>query len=122
MSDNKLSLHLGKTEAILFGSKIKLRRSPGFKVLVGDSEINVKDSVSYLGCVLDSHLSGVGQAQKVLTKVNQRVRFLSRISKFLDKKAMLTLASALIQPYFDYACCSWYNGVSKHLKHRLQTA
>jgi len=100
-------------------SKIKLRRSPGFNVLVVDSEINVKDSVSYLGC---AGLSGVGQAQKVLPKVNQRVRFLSRISKFLDKRAMLTLASALIQPYFDYACCSWYNGVSKHLKHRLQTS
>lgn len=72
--------------------------------------------------MLDCHLSGVGQAQKVLTKVNQRVCFLSRISKFLDKKAMLILANALIQPYFDYACCSWNNGVLKHLKHRLQTA
>lgn len=46
MSDNKLSHHLGKTGPILFGSKIKLKRSPGFKVLVGDNEINVKDSVS----------------------------------------------------------------------------
>ena len=26
--DNKLSLHLGKTESILFGSKIKLCKSP----------------------------------------------------------------------------------------------
>ena len=115
MSDNRLSLHLGKTEAILFGSKIKLKRSPGFKVLVGDNEINVKDSVTYLGCVLDCHLTGVGQAQKVLAKVNQRVCFLARISRFLDKNAMLTLASALIQPYFDYACCSWYKGVLQHL-------
>ncbi len=119
---NRLSLHLGKTEAILFGSKIRLKRFPGFKVLVGDNEINVKESVSYLGCLLDCHLSGVGHAQKVITKVNQRVRFLARILRFLDKKAMLTLANALIQPYFDYACCSWYNGVLKHLKHRLQTA
>jgi len=46
------------------------------------------DSCSYLGRVLDCHLSGVGQAQKVITKVNQRVRFLSRISKFLGKTAM----------------------------------
>ncbi len=88
MLDNRLLLHLGKTEAILFGSKIRLKRSPGFKVLVGDNKINVKESVSYLGCLLDCYLSGVGQAQKVITKVNQRVRFLARISRFLDKKAM----------------------------------
>ncbi len=99
-----------------------MKRSPGFKVLVGDSEINVKESVSNLGCLLDCQLSGVGQAQKVITKVNRRVRFLATISRFLDKKAMLTVASALIQPYFDYVSWTWYNGVLKHLKHRLQTA
>ncbi len=33
--------------------------------------------------------------QKVITKVNQRVRFLAIILRFLDKKAILTLASAL---------------------------
>ena len=30
--DNKLSLHLGKTEVILFGSKIKLSQIENFKV------------------------------------------------------------------------------------------
>ena len=35
---------------------------------------------------------------------------------------MVILAGALIQPYFDYACGSWYNGVTMNLKHRLQTS
>ena len=100
----KLSLHLGKMESILCGSKIKLKRSPGFNVVTLDNTVlAAKESVNYLGCVLDSHMSGVGQAEKVLTKVNQRTRFLARTSKFLDRKAMVTLAGALVQAYFDYA-------------------
>lgn len=68
---NKLSLHLGKTESILFGSKIKLKGSPGFNV-VGGTVLAAKESANYLGCVLDIHISGMGWAEKVLTKVNQR--------------------------------------------------
>ena len=56
-----------------------------FNVVVGDTVLAAKESVNYLGCVLDSHLSGVGQAEKVLTNVNQRTRFLARISKFLNR-------------------------------------
>ena len=71
MTDNRLSLHVGKTESILFGSKITLKKASNFKVIVGDSEITAKESVSYLGCVLDRNLSGIGQAQKAITKINQ---------------------------------------------------
>jgi hypothetical protein len=68
------------------------------------------------------NLSGIGQAQRAITKINHRISFLARISKFLDRKTMVILAGALIQPYFDYACGSWYNGVTMNLKHRLQTS
>merc|ERR1711891_78735 len=34
--DNKLSLHLGKTEAILFGSKRKLRNVESFEIRCGE--------------------------------------------------------------------------------------
>ena len=87
-----------------------MKRSPAFNVVV----FAAKESVSYLDCVLDSHMSGMGHAEKVLTKVNQST------SKFLDKKAMVTLALALAQPYFDNACCSWYNGLTLYLKNTSQ--
>lgn len=49
LSDNKLSLHLGKTEAILFGSRMKLGSSPEMKVKVRETVILAKDTVNYLG-------------------------------------------------------------------------
>ena len=95
MSDNRLS------ESILFGSNFqKMKKASDFKVLAGDSEMTANESVSYLGCVLDGHLSGVGHAQKVITKIKKKIikRFLARIAKSLDQKTMLILAGALIQP------------------------
>ena len=35
---------------------------------------------------------------------------------------MKVLAVALIQCHFDYACTSWYNGISVILKNKLQTS
>ena len=39
--DNKLSLHLGKTEAILFGSKKRLKKVNSFNVKCGEVEIKM---------------------------------------------------------------------------------
>ena len=48
-----------------------------------------------------------------------RLSFLYRNSSFLDQKSRRTLCSALIQPYLDYCCSSWYSDLSKALKKRL---
>jgi hypothetical protein len=64
--DNKLSLHLAKTEAIIFGSRPKLCRSSEIRVGLGGEVLTTKTSVSYLGCILDGSLGGVSMANKVL--------------------------------------------------------
>ncbi|KAK1898792.1 putative RNA-directed DNA polymerase from transposon X-element [Dissostichus eleginoides] len=56
LADNKLSLHLGKTESILFGSKIKLSKTDGFSVTVGDNIVTRKDEITYLGSILEANL------------------------------------------------------------------
>ena len=61
-------------------------------------------------------------ATRAIQRVNQRMRFLGRISPFVDKQALRTLAGALIQPLFDYACTSWYSGISMSQKNKLQTS
>ena len=45
MTDNKLSLHVGKTESILFCSKGKLKYTHDFKVSYNDQLIERKDSI-----------------------------------------------------------------------------
>ena len=78
MIDNKLSLHLGKTEGILFGTKRKLNSV----ISVQDFSINCNgmtistSSVKYLGVTLYNTLSGDSIASNVIKKANGRLKFL----------------------------------------------
>ena len=51
--DNKLSLHLGKIESILFDSKQRLSKMNSVTVTCGISTIEAKSNVNYLGITLD---------------------------------------------------------------------
>ena len=57
LADNKLSIHLGKTESILFGSHANLKKVDDFTIKVGENVITRKDEITYLGSVLEANLS-----------------------------------------------------------------
>ena len=75
---NTLSMHLGKTESILFGTKRKLAKSNTLKVMCNGSEIVSKSNVTYLGLTLDQSLSGESITEKVLDKCACKLKFLYR--------------------------------------------
>ena len=66
--DNKLSLHLGKNEAILFGSKRKLRNVESFKIRCGEEIIKHVKSVKYLGVQIDENMSGDSIVKEIIRK------------------------------------------------------
>ena len=120
--DNKLSLHLGKTESILFGSKQKINKSPKLNIKCNDTQIEAKPTVKYLGSEIDQYMSGEDMAQKALQKISSRTKFLARKSKYLDGETMKMLALALVQCHFDYACSSWYSSLTKKTQSKLQVS
>ena len=120
--DNRLSLHLGKTECVLFGSKRKLKKSSIFLVQCASHSIPAQESVKYLGIEIDQHVSGEKIAKCVLRKANARLKFLYRQGKYLNFNCHKLLCStALIQCLFDYASCSWFSGLNSNFKNKLQT-
>ncbi|XP_053400521.1 uncharacterized protein LOC128557298 [Mercenaria mercenaria] len=119
--DNKLSLHLGKTESILFGSKPKLRNGSSLAITCNGVGISASETVKYLGATLDQQLSGETIAWSVINKANSRLKFLYRKGKFLTMHTRKLLVMSLVQCHFDYACSFWYPGLSQNLKNRLQT-
>ena len=118
--DNKLSLHLGKTEAILFGSKRKLKRVNSFAVRCGEIKVTNVKSVKYLGLQIDNDLSGKSVLEDIIKKCNTRLKFLYRYNDMLNLEVRKTLCTALIQCSFDYSCCSWYPGINETFKKKLQ--
>ena len=60
-------------------------------------------------------------ANKVISKVNARLKFLHRKNKYLTRNLRRLLCNALIQPHFDYVCSVWFPNLSKKLKNRIQS-
>ena len=117
--DNRLSLHVGKTEALLFGSKRKLKGVDNFKIHCDGTPVERKFSVKYLGVLLDANMNGSAHAGNLMKVCAGRLAFLYRNASLLDEKCRRMLCSSLIQSYIDYCCSSWYSGLSVALKERL---
>ena len=117
--DNRLSLHVGKTEALLFGSKRRLKGVGQFGIQCDGIPVERKFCVKYLGVLLDPNINGSVHVGNLMKVCAGRLSFLYRQSSLLDKKCRTTLCSALIQPYMDYCCSSWYSGLSVALRERL---
>ena len=120
--ENKLSLHMGKTELILFGSKQKLSKYSDFSIVCGGQTIKAKHSVVYLGLELNQYLDGEQIVLDIIGKVNSRLKFLYRQANFLNPGVKKTICSALVLCLFDYSISSWYGGISKYHARRLQCA
>ena len=101
--DNKLSLHLGKTEAILFGSRQKLSKVQSFKIKCGDDLINNVNSVKYLGITIDNTLSCENIVNNIVKTSITRLKFLYRFKDMLNFETRKILCLALIQPHFYYS-------------------
>ena len=80
--DNKLSLHLGKTESILFGPKQKLKHVVDFSIKCNGHTVDSSEKVKYLGVYIDKFLIGEFIVESIVKKVNDRLRFLYKQGMF----------------------------------------
>ena len=84
LADNKLALHLGKTECILFGSTRKSKSCQSFHVQYEDHVIKCSKDIKYLGVVTDQSLSGETKATNVISKVSNKLKFMYRHKSCLN--------------------------------------
>ena len=117
--ENKLSLHLGKTECLLFGSRGKLKRADEFTIHCEGKAIQRVTHVKYLGAQLDANLNGSIHVSGVLKTCMARLSFLYRNSNLLDSNLRKMLCMSLIQPYMDYCASSWYSSINSALRLKL---
>ena len=117
--DNKLSLHIGKTECILFGNGRKLKQAEDFCVVCDGTLVKQVPSVKYLGVQLDEHFNFSIHVSELIKKCAGRIAFLYRNLSHLDFDCRRILCNSLIQPHLDYCCSSWYSSLTKQLKNRL---
>ena len=81
-------------------------------------------SLHHLENILVLTLISLCLEKMILSKVNARLKFMYRHSSSLSylQEPEKNLCSALILCHFDYSCSSWYAGLTKCLKNKLQIA
>ena len=94
--DNRLSLHVGKTESILFGSSRRIRAAGDFNVTCDGEMVQRVTSIVYLGVGLDQCLNFDEYVVKVCKRANNRLSFLHRYSRLLDEQTRKMLCNSLV--------------------------
>ncbi len=118
--DNRLSLHLGRTEAILCGTKRKARNTEDFEVKYKNTTAESVLEVKCLGIKIDKTLSGKEILDTIVKKCTGRIKFLYRQAGCLPKAVKRTLCKSLVQFHLDYAVSSWYAVLTQKAKRKLQ--
>ena len=75
--DNKLSIHFGedKTTSILFTSKSKMKNLQKLEIIYNNIRIKHYSPVTYGGCIPEGTMFEESIANKVISKVNARLKF-----------------------------------------------
>ena len=109
-----------KSKCMLFGTKHILNKVGSRDIRYGKICNKHYRTVTYFGCSVNESISGESMALKVIHKINSRLRFLYRKSRFLSLSLHRLLHNSEIQPHFDYFFAAWYSNLNKSLKSKLK--
>ena len=119
LQGNKLSLNVVKTQAVIIGSKPKIKKLknnpstlPSFRV--GGEEIDVINETKYLGVVIDNCLTWESHISALQKKISRAIRLLKYARNFVQTGTLINLYNSIIEPHFSYCCSVWGScGASK---------
>ena len=120
LNDNKLTLNVDKTKAMLIGSDSKLCKLNSLSVFVLGNQLDSVRSFKYLGVVLSSNFTWTEYVAHVISKVNQRLGLLCIIKHLLPYNACLPYYKSLVLPILDYADMVWGDKDNTVLMNNLQ--
>ena len=99
---NKLTLNAKKTSFTIFrSSRSRIKDLPD-KLIFNNSEINRSSSVTYLGVLLDEHLTFKNHVQKVCNSIKMFFKVFYNIRRYLDTKQIEILYYSLIYSRIKY--------------------
>ena len=104
LTDNDLSLNLkkGKTESMIFGTSIRVKKATPLNIQVKGISINQTSSYKYLETHLDSTLAMNGNFNSKYKKLSSRLRLLSKLRPDLNVKASKMIYTNIVIPVFTY--------------------
>jgi hypothetical protein len=118
---NKLSLNVAKTEFQIIGTKRMLKKASAQQLKIHIQNIPIKQvfQCKTLGVTVDENLCWKSNTDSICKKISSGIYALKRIKEYVDKKTLVSVYNAIIQPYFSY-CCEVWNTFGETQSTRLQ--
>ena len=94
-----------KTQAIMFYKNIRWKKNQEINLSMGNTEIQFKDSLKFLGLVFDTHLNWKAHIAYIKTKCNSALNLMVRLSNTTwgaRRKTLIMMYKALILSKIDY--------------------
>ena len=98
-----INLKTGKTEAVLFVTIQKLKKSKELDIKLNTVKINNVTSYDFLGIIMDNTLSFKDDIQRTQKKAVSRTNLLFRIRSNLTPHAAKTVYNTMIRQLFTYS-------------------
>ena len=117
---NRLSLNISKLKFIKIDSNQRLSNLDSISVTVDDKPIEEVSSFTYLGVIINKHLTWQDHVEYISGKINKKLGLLRRIRTCLPLEARLFFFNSYILPIFDYADIIWGDRGNKTLMSQLQ--
>ena len=102
LNEHRLSLNLGKTKVMFFGTGAKLPSIDDIEVKLHDTRVAPVKAYKYLGVTLDSRLTFSDHIETIRKKSTPKIRTLCRISYYVSKKTILYLYKSLLLSQIEY--------------------
>jgi len=120
LCQNGLCLNPSKSEAILFGTRQRVKTVPSIgSVTVAGETVNLSNVITTLGVTLDSNLSFSSHINSIAKSCYFHIKALRHIRSSLPDDVCANVAAAIVQSRLDYANSLLYKAADKHLN-RLQ--
>ena len=104
---NRLSLNYKKTSTISFSRKKTKPLDDNFSIYTEKAPIEVKNTIKYLGVLIDSKLSWTNHIHHIGNKLSVARRILLKIKHFASKSVLQNVDFGLAYPYLQYGVTSW---------------
>ena len=104
---NRLSVNLKKTNFVIFGSPAETKSVKKCEILLDNVNINRTDEATFLGVIIDEHLSWKSHITYIKGKIAKNIGIMNRLKFLLSEKTLLSLYSTRVLPYLNYCNIIW---------------
>ena len=112
---NKLTLNVDKSNFIIISSAKKT--SPHKVALtINNSPLIEKDSIKYLGVLIDKNLTWKQQIKQVNIKISKGIGILAKMRHYVPSTIIRNLYFAFIAPFINYGLINWGSATASSLK------